>query len=50
MADNNDTRAAVNKGNDRAMTEVGSCGAKVGKGRAMAEVAVGEDGRAMVKV
>ena len=44
MSDNDDTRAVVDEGDDRATTEVGSCGAKADKGRAMAEVVVGEDG------
>ncbi len=50
MADNDDTRAAFDEGNDRATTEVGSCGAKVGKGRAMSEVEVRQDGGAIVEV
>ncbi len=50
MADNDDTRAAVDEGDDRATTEVGSCGANVGKGRAMAEVTVMEDGGSMAEV
>ncbi len=50
MANNENTQVAVDEGNDRAIFEVSSCGAKVGKGRTMAEVAVGKDSRAMVEV
>ncbi len=50
MANNDDTRAAVDEGDDRATTEVSSYGTKDGKGRAMTEVAVGEDDGAMVEV
>ncbi len=50
MANNDNTQSAVDEGGDRAKTDVGSCGAEVGKGRAMAEVVVREDSRAMVEV
>ncbi len=50
MANNDDTRTAVDEGNDRATTEFSSCGTEVGEGRAMAEVVVGEDGGTMVEV
>ncbi len=50
MADTDDTGAAVDEGDDRATTEVGSCGTEVGNDRAMAEVVVREDGGAMVEV
>ncbi len=49
MDDNDDTQAAVYEGNDMVTTEVGSCGAKVRKVRATAEVMVREDVGAMVK-
>ncbi len=45
MSNNDDSRAVVKEGDDRATTEVGSCVAEFSKGKVMSEVAVGEDGR-----